>query len=1097
MTHENSTPNTLPPWFKPDKSAWRKGKLLYLEEWGKKRKFGDRSHVIMGPVLIFMGLMVVAIGLDVALTTGDMTALIFFGGIGTVVSLMGFGMFKLEVQTMPFAVYENGFTLVDVPLKQGWHREESFVPWTRLESVALEETSMYNVAFRSMKLKYDVDKELELGYGSLTDPFEVMKLFKRYVLEKMNKAFTVYVGDENERKIIGDPFHGKSSKSDWLIPLGLIVFMSFITGSSFADVVSGEKSLVFLVFILPVFLIPAAIFFYMSTGMLDRRAQRDLIEKQATFNPEGISISKTFYGKHIKHIRGTIPWKEIKAVRMKLNSVFYYHEAGFETVAGEKYRIPYKIYEKMEQNPDFQKEEWDYVNITPAPTSAPLESWNPKGLAVFITLLAVPAVLVAFTGAGEGIWDQWDEVWSNVCIGLIFAVLLPFYIFARWRMAQRGRLGEDLFATSRGISIPNAPAKLRQISPESFINARIEKDLYGLYCELNTTKGSIKLPQASAEMLIHAGYPVENAGDLGALPFEGYLGEKPAVSTREPLEEASLPETIAPGGLILEESAEALATKKKKLLQIGVGATVAGAAFFILMLPPIGVLSTLICGQTCFIMLAITLFVLGLVGMKLSFLVKPAYIHENGIVFPDPSLNAGKIFVPYGRITNVEETIKPVWGEVVNFYLDENRKYTIIKSTPGFVEIFSDIKEKIGKPEYDCRSFKIPYQETMPIVEKLFTAIAFGIGFGMAALYVDFMGVIDYQVHWGKILLYGAPLTLVLLVAFAYILQFSKDFVKKLGQNLYINTQFFGLAILITVLIFFVGLAVDTPSIPSQEIFHDSPPSEFAYGGGLIENESLELKQSIYVQEDSSLLIRNSTITFIMTEDKGCSIYVAEGGRLEIMNSSIGSAGSEYGYGFEIYGEAIFADSRFSGIYGPDDIINGDGGMEIYSDDVILFNCTITDNPVNGILIARASPTIENCVIKGNKDDGIEIHHSNAKIVDCTFLGNGWGMVVFSDSRCQVLNNSFKDNEHGVHVEFSSPEIKDNIFENNTEYAVSTVYGSDVDYNDNTFINNGAKFHEEKTLEYYFSMCGIGLLIIGFVAGGIVIFKARNTKTEQ
>ena len=1101
MTHENSTPNThnttpitLPSWFKPDKSAWKKGKLLYLEEWAKERKFKDRSDVIMGPVLILMGLMVVAIGLA-GLTTGDMTVVLLFGGIGTVVSLMGFGMFKFEVQTMPFAVYESGFTLTTVPLKQGWQRQERFIPWTRLESVSLEETSMYNVAFRSMKLKYGVDKEQELGYGSLTDPFEVMKLFKMYVPEKMNKAFTVYVGDENERKIINDPFHGKSSKSDWVIPLGVVFFMSFITGSLLSDVVSGEKNQWSLLFILPVFLVPAAIFTYMSIGMLDRRTQRDLIEKKATFTSGGITIPKTFFGKHIKHIRGTIPWKETKAVRMKLEPTFYYHEAEFETIASEKYRIPYKIYEKMGEKSDFHKEEWAYLNTTPSSSSAPLERWNPRGLAVFIALLAVPAVVVAFTGAGEGFWDQWEAVWSNVCIALIFGILLPFYIFARWKMAQRARLGEDLFASSRGISIPNAPTKLRQVSPESFINARIEKDLYGLYCELSTTKGSIKLPQASAEMLIHAGYPVENAGDLGALPFEGYLGEKPAVSTREPSEERELPETIVPGELLLQGSQEFLTKQKKKLLKFGLLVAGVGALSFILMMPPFSTFSMQVCGQTCFVMFGIVFVALGLLGVRMSFLMEPVRIYENGIVFPDVSLKAGEIFVPYGRITNVAEAKKPVWGEVVHFHAGETMKYMVVKSMPGFLEILDDIKEKIGKPEYDCKAFEYPYQEVMPLVEKMFTAVAFGIGFSLAALYIEFMKGIDYEVHWGKLLLYGSPLTLAFLVIFAYLLEFGKEFSKKMGQNLHINTRFFGSAMIVAVLLFAVGVVVDAPSTPSQEIFHDSPPTEFAWDGGLIENESLELKQSIYVHEDSSLLIRNSTITFTMTEEKGCSMYVAEGGRLEIMNSFIGSATSEYGYGFEIYGEATFADSRFSGIYGPDDIINGDGGMEIYSDDVVLFNCTIADNPVNGILISCASPTIENCVIKGNEDDGIEIHHSNARIMNCTIQDNEWGMIFF-DSKCRVLNNTIENNRHGIFIEFSSPVIRNNTFENNTEYAVGTLYGSAVDYNDNTFINNGAKFHEEKTLEYYFSMCGIGLLIIGFVAGGIVIFKARNTKTE-
>jgi len=532
---KESDVHTLSSWFKADNSSGDRGKLLYLEEWGKKRKFEDWTTIIMGPIFIIIGITMAAlpiISLYFGWLSGSVDDIImvflFMEGVGFAILFIFFNDVKTKVCFMPFAIYENGFTLTTVPWRQGWRRQETFIPWTRLESAVLEELPMYNFVFRIMKLKYDGDKELKLenvgsGRKNLTDPFEVMKLFKRFVPGKMNKAFDVFLGDENERQIIRDPLPNEKPDRDWLIVLGFLVFISFGIGTLLEKVVSGEKSPAFLIIILSLFFPIAAVLFYLFVLLSDRGTQRSFIKEKASFTTTGITIPKTFYGRHIKNIRSIIPWNEIRAVRMKLNSTIYYHEAEFETVGGEKYKIPYKIYEKLEERSDFRKKEWDYLNTAPTSTSAPLESWNHRGLAAFIALLAVPALVVALTGAGGGFWEQWETIMS-VCIGLIFGVLLPVYIFLRWRMAQRLRLGEGLEASGRGISIPSAPAKLRNISPENFVSARIDKDLYGPYCELVTTMGSIRLPQispqASAKTLMRAGYPVENAGDLGAVPDE-------------------------------------------------------------------------------------------------------------------------------------------------------------------------------------------------------------------------------------------------------------------------------------------------------------------------------------------------------------------------------------------------------------------------------------------------------------------------------------------------------------------------------------------------------------------------------------------------
>ena len=92
------------------------------------------------------------------------------------------------------------------------------------------------------------------------------------------------------------------------------------------------------------------------------------------------------------------------------------------------------------------------------------------------------------------------------------------------------------------------------------------------------------------------------------------------------------------------------------------------------------------------IMLIVIFFASGLIIIRIGFVIKPIKIHKNGIFFPEIMSKDGFFFIPYGRIKLYSEQKVPVWGEIVQFHLEGNRKYFITKSTPGFIEIFKSIK---------------------------------------------------------------------------------------------------------------------------------------------------------------------------------------------------------------------------------------------------------------------------------------------------------------------------------------------------------------------------------------------------------------------
>ena len=79
-----------------------KGKLIYQEEWSKKQRFKDRSHIVMAIVIILMACILIVMGVMAGMASvlgGDSGAgftFAFLIGISIVLILMGFVMRKVR-----------------------------------------------------------------------------------------------------------------------------------------------------------------------------------------------------------------------------------------------------------------------------------------------------------------------------------------------------------------------------------------------------------------------------------------------------------------------------------------------------------------------------------------------------------------------------------------------------------------------------------------------------------------------------------------------------------------------------------------------------------------------------------------------------------------------------------------------------------------------------------------------------------------------------------------------------------------------------------------------------------------------------------------
>jgi parallel beta-helix repeat protein len=659
-------------------------------------------------------------------------------------------------------------------------------------------------------------------------------------------------------------------------------------------------------------------------------------------------------------------------------------------------------------------------------------------------------------------------------------------------MGKRNMVSKGIMASDKGIFLPNASEKFHYIPKNEVISVKMEKDLFGPYCLLNTVKGTVKLNQLAAENLISGGYSVGNAKGLGQIPLRGFKEvKKPKIK-----EDVPVPKKIGQGSLLLEESRESFNAKKKKLnffssILIAVGVVMAIIPLFLIQYFT-GDLNVYLCFPWIFVLLGCTFVGLGAVMIRTARKAVPIRIYENGIVFSEAMRKDGGLFIPYGRIKTYTEVKIAIYGEVVQFHLEGATKYMIQKSMPGFLAVFEDIKDRIGKPEYDSEDFELISKKTGKKISIMMYGAILVLGFGFALMYAFISGYSNIQSLISQTLMFGSAFSLIVLPYMVYSMEFKKETVFK-GRA---NPKMIAVMMVALLILFSIGWVTQVSEPRLITIYKDSPPETYAYSLGEISSTTQTLSDNIYVPSGSSLKIVNSTLTFATTFNKQYSIFVEEGGHLEIVNSSIRTDNILFGYAFEIHGSAKLVDSSFSRLYGSLDVNNGDGGLEIFSDDVLISNCSISHNKVNGLLIADSSPTIENCIISNNEDDGIEMQNADPVIRNCTISENGWAVIVNAKSNPHFEGNLFDSNTHGIDVYGSEAVIINNEFRNNENYAINVYDNSDATIENNIFEGNEEDVTSEMPFNMLYSMCSAIVVVIGLVATIVVIslLKSRRKK---
>ncbi|UCF08342.1 MAG: right-handed parallel beta-helix repeat-containing protein, partial [Thermoplasmata archaeon] len=181
----------------------------------------------------------------------------------------------------------------------------------------------------------------------------------------------------------------------------------------------------------------------------------------------------------------------------------------------------------------------------------------------------------------------------------------------------------------------------------------------------------------------------------------------------------------------------------------------------------------------------------------------------------------------------------------------------------------------------------------------------------------------------------------------------------------------------------------------------------------VLENQVLYMDDWLYISSSGNLTLVNSTISFGYEVYKPYGIYLSSEGRLYVKNCTITSMYKKEGYKIILHGEATIEESTIEYIWGDIRRRSDYGGLEIYSDNVLISNSMISNCTANGVYCEYASPQIISCNISHCGDDGIELSHSSPLIRNCYITNNeGYGIYIH-DSNPKLESNVFVNNNKG------------------------------------------------------------------------------------
>ena len=1010
---------------------------------------------------------------------------------------------------MPLTIYQNGITKPAVLFFDGLKRKEIFISWSDVTNVTLNETHLpgnhwkwLEITFRTKDWRgggkqYGCEKDatFPLDRTNMSCPFAVLKHLRNCIPDRMHSECHELLQDYAEWEGLGpeeirkeeDAIANFLQNRNIAFILGVVLLnisISIQILPVFSEIRSSGGSWILFHVIILYFA-----FWALGGGLLfDRKYQANLMLHKAEFTPDGIHIPNTLPSFILGTPDEIIPTNSIRVVRMELNPRNFTPISEVELYDRVNLRLPFSIYSSLREDPDFIEKDQQLIDMEISSSTPLSQSRLILGKVCLIMSFLLPTIFLAGFLPAYGLFRTLPPL-LIVCVVLIAAIMI---LFRDPLGKEFGRmiyhLGSEVTISANSIIFNDRNGNSRTIQRESILNMEVVDGFVSPRIRVFTKSDICHLPLPVVAQLIDHGYHVNGVVDS---------------------DQMNDPSWIDPNG---DGSKQSIYLEPMKLVRrdrryhsiLGTFLLIIGVILIFLLPPLFTERSPGIQIPICFgVSLGFPILAYGVIMLFISRDRIPTVFGQDGIKLSGAMRWITDPEIPYGAFPSA---IPPS-------YLDTRRSKisfeTGLSLTLGwawqglerhlqFINRQISAQKKLGGTHHVRFSARIFYKQTY------YLGICLMIGFGLSSILIipssseEPLNWIDDV--WPFSLFLGSILTLFIFVLINYNFENSERYVIRHGENAHIDRKFMALVIVFLLTGITVGTALEEPIVFPAQFTQDPFPLTSKYSGGIIENESFTLVDNIVVKENSRLTIRDSIIIVQVGLRKGVGIHVAKGGVLVIHNSTI-KGSTQFGYQFEIYGKATLTNSTFSGLADPryHEDYDGDGGIEIYSDDVRIENCVIRDNLVNGIMIGVVSTEIVNCTFVNNGDDAIEVHGTGVRIEGCTFRENKYAIFAAEGSESSIRKCTFVNNFRGIKLGSSAITIRDCHFQNNSIYAIAARLGYRKNVEDSTFRNNtyDAKTIVELTPNFVFAIFSFTILVIGLIMAAILFVMVEQETKEE
>ncbi|MCD6484731.1 MAG: right-handed parallel beta-helix repeat-containing protein [Candidatus Odinarchaeota archaeon] len=229
-----------------------------------------------------------------------------------------------------------------------------------------------------------------------------------------------------------------------------------------------------------------------------------------------------------------------------------------------------------------------------------------------------------------------------------------------------------------------------------------------------------------------------------------------------------------------------------------------------------------------------------------------------------------------------------------------------------------------------------------------------------------------------------------------------------------------------------------------------SPPSSGDWNISditVVENETLIINGSIFIENGGVLVLRSSTLYMNLNSDGEYWIEVLNGGNMTMVDSTITAYNPDNNYYIKIYSGSKFCMDRSEVSYaGYTWGFDGDKtGLWINTDNVTISNSILSHNYCGVYTYDDSSNvSVASCNISNNHYGMYTWESSNISVVNCNFSHNYYNVYIYDSNNVSVINGSISNTDkRGMFIQYSDNVSIENCTITNNWVSVY-IYDSNV-----------------------------------------------------